>query len=424
MATASPPSPTTARPERLASLDAYRGLIMLMMGAAGFGFGAVANGLAEQGIHSSFWEAAKYQTGHVPWVGCAVWDLIQPAFMFMVGVAVPYSYSRREQEGQSRAAMFGHALQRAVVLIVLSIFLMSVFGCRQTNFTFTTVLTQIGLGYVFVVLLRNRSLWLQSAAVVAILAGYWALFYFYPSPQPEDFNVAGYKFPERCAPEDWPLLSGVAAHWNVHENFAGWFDRWFLNLFPREKTFEFEPGGYQTLNFIPSVATMLLGLMAGELLRSGRRPWAKVGILAAAGGVLIIGGLAAGWTICPIVKRIWTPSWVLFSGGIVVWLLAAFYAIIDVLKWRWWVFPFVVVGMNSITMYVMVHLLRGWTWSMLNVHFGLLMNSGPVQAFLRLLYGPDGFNPVYMPIVESLAVLFAFWLVCWWMYRQKIFVRI
>jgi predicted acyltransferase len=150
----------------------------------------------------------------------------------------------------------------------LAIFLISPWG-RQTNFSFSTVLAQIGLGYVFVVLLRGRGVAVQSLVAMAILMGYWALFALWPLP-PADFNQATVG-----VSADWfekNGLTGFFAHWNKNTNFAAWIDSGFLNLFPREKKFEFEPGGYQTLNFIPSMVTMIIGLMAGELLRSARPP--------------------------------------------------------------------------------------------------------------------------------------------------------
>jgi len=402
--------------QRLVSLDAFRGLVMLMMASAGFGLGAVA----KQFPQSDWWQLARYETSHCEWVGCSVWDLIQPAFMFMVGVAIPYSYSRRQEEGQSSLRMLGHAVWRSAVLIALAIFLISPWG-RQTNFSFTTVLAQIGLGYVFVVLLRGRGIAVQSAAALAILAGYWALFALWPLPP------SGFDYATVGVPPDWFQqhgLTGFWAHWNKNTNVAAWFDTWFLNLFPREKPFVFEPGGYQTLNFVPSMATMIFGLMAGELLRSARRPREKVAFLALAGLALMAAALVTGWTICPIIKRIWTPSWALFSGAWVVWLLAGSYALFDLAGLRRLAFPLVVVGMNSIVVYVLACLLRPWTWLMIKIHFGWIVDSAPVAAALRMVFGSQGFDPVYLPIVESLSVLFAFWLVCLWMYRQKFFVRI
>src|SRR4029079_11997341 len=156
---------------------------------------------------------------------------------------------------------------------------------------------------------------------------------------------------------------------------------------------------------------MIFGLLAGELLRSSRASGQKLAWLVGAG----IAGLLSGWIldatgICPIVKRIWTPSWTLFAGGWTFLILAAFYAVVDVLMYRRWTFPLVVVGMNSITMYCMEELSHGWFHRTLKTHFG----SGTYE-----LLG----NP-YEPFLARLWVLVAMCLVCYWLYRQRIFIRI
>ena len=429
-------APSQPSSERLVSLDAYRGFIMLAMASAGLGISRVAKEL-----HGT-WDTVAAQVDHVPWVGCAVWDLIQPAFMFMVGVALPYSYASRAARGQTGGQMFRHAVSRSLILVALGVFCASA-SSKQTNFLFTNVLAQIGLGYTFVFLLRGRGVAMQAGAIAAIVALTCALFLLYPAPQPPtadagsvnnvddaasvvpappaEFDYVGY-----ALPKDWPLMSGAAAHWNKHANVAAAFDLWFLNLFPRDKpyTLDVKDGGYQTLNFLPSLITMALGLMVGELLRGQRSRRAKLLVMLAAGAVLVAAGLLGHWLGCPIVKRLWTPSWALFSGGLVVWMLAAFYAVVEMAGWRRWTFPLVVVGMNSIVIYMMAQLMKPFTWHTLQIHLGWLMSRGPVDAVLRWLFGSDGFPAVYLPIVECGSVLMVFWLICLWLHRQKIFVRI
>ena len=136
-------------PPRLVSLDAYRGLIMLAMASAGLGHPASPRSWAAAG------RPWRRRLDHVAWVGCAVWDLIQPAFMFMVGVALPYSYAAARPSGQTRWQMLRHALSRSLILVALGVFCASA-GSKQTNFMFTNVLAQIGLGYTLVYLLRGR----------------------------------------------------------------------------------------------------------------------------------------------------------------------------------------------------------------------------------------------------------------------------
>ena len=163
------------KPQRLMSLDAYRGFIMLAMASGGVGFTqvvkrlqerAVADGVAWDGWGKQVWESLAYQFDHVAWTGCGFWDLIQPSFMFMVGVAMPFSFSRRVQAGQSPARRFAHVAWRALVLIGLGVFLSSN-GEPLTNFTFVNVLTQIGLGYAFLYLVSQRSFRTQLTSTSA-----------------------------------------------------------------------------------------------------------------------------------------------------------------------------------------------------------------------------------------------------------------
>lgn len=395
MAQAAPP------PERLASLDAYRGFAMLLMASHGLGISAVA----EHFTQSRVWQFLAYQTEHVAWIGCTVWDLIQPSFLFLVGAAMPFSLASRTARGQSFKRQLLHAVLRAVILCALGIFLRSV-GRESTNFTFEDVLTQIGLGYVALFLLAHTSRKAQVVAVVLVLAGYWAAFALTPLP-PANFNPS-----EVGLGPDWKRLEGFEAHWEKNTNLAHQADVAFLNWFPRSQPFLYNGGGYQTLNFVPSLATMLLGLLAGQWLRGPRSVHDKTVKLALAGAA----GLAAGWLVgavglCPVVKRIWTPSWVIFSAGWTCLFLALFHAVLDGLRIRAWAFPLKVVGMNSISMYCLAHLVNGFLASSLRTHLGQDVFSWPLGA-------------VYAPLVEHLAVPGILWCLLLWMYRRKLFLRI
>ena len=387
-------------PHRLASLDAYRGFVMLLMMAEVLHLRWVARALPD----SRFWSFLAWHQSHVEWIGCSLHDLIQPSFSFLVGAALPFSLATRQQH-QSRAQMLRHAGRRALILILLGIFLRSV-NRPITYFTFEDTLTQIGLGYVFLFLIGWQTVRVQWLALGVILIGYWLLFALHPLP-PADFDLTWVG-----VPKDWPhLLTGFAAHWNKNTNFAAWFDQWFLNLFPREKPFVFNGGGYLTLSFIPTLGTMILGLLAGGVLRSAREHRAKLKWFVVA-GVL---GLAAGWLLgwlglCPVVKRIWTPSWVLFSGGWCFLLLAGFYAALDWRGWRRWAFVLLVIGMNSIAAYCIAELTAGFTSAALLRHFG--------QRVFQL------FGAAYQPLLVGAGVLAVWWLILWWMHRRKLFLRI
>jgi len=154
--------------------------------------------------------------------------------------------------------------------------------------------------------------------------------------------------------------------------------------------------------------------MAGEWLRGPRTIHAKFRGLVIAGVVCLGLGVLLDHTVCPSVKRIWTPSWAVFSTGWTLLMLAAFFWVIDIRGWRGWSLPLVVVGMNSIAMYCMAQLMKGWVRGTLKTNFGQDIFSGPPGSFLG----------TYGPIVDAVAVLFVLWVVCLWMYRQKVFVRI
>jgi len=394
-------SESTSFLTRLASVDAYRGFVMFLMMAEVLHCCRVASAIPDSG----FWKFLCYHQSHAAWIGCSLHDLIQPSFSFLVGVALPFSIANRSARGQSRMRMTWHAVWRAIVLILLGVFLRSV-GALQTNWTFEDTLSQIGLGYVFLFLLGFRSMRAQWIALGLVLAGYWAAFALYPLPGADlDYSTVG-------VAKDWPsLMSGFAAHWNKNTNLAWAFDTWFLNLFPRGKAFAYNGGGYATLSFIPTLGTMILGLIAGGVLRSERPAWAKVKWLALAGAAGLVGGAVIGWLgICPVVKRIWTPSWVLFSGGWCFLLLAGFYVVIDLWNSRRWSFPLAVIGMNSIAAYCIAHLFDGFVAKALKTNLG--------QNAFKVLGDP------YEPFLHGATVLFVLWLMLFWMYRRKIFLRI
>ncbi len=386
---------------RLASLDAYRGFVMLLMMAEVLRFGAVSEKLPD----STLWDFLDYHQSHVEWVGCSLHDLIQPSFSFIVGVALPFSLAARAGQQQSRRRMTLHAFWRAFLLIMLGVFLRSTHS-METRWTFEDTLSQIGLGYGFLYVLGWRSIKVQWAAFAAILVGYWLAFALYPLPGPDfDWSRTG------SSPEWAGNLSGFAAHWNRNTNLAWAFDTWFMNIFPRSEPFQFNGGGYSTLSFIPTLATMILGLLAGGVLKSDKSSAQKIRWMLVAGALALFSGwLLGALGICPVVKKIWTPSWVLFSGGWCLWLLAGAYYVIDVLGYRKWQFPLMVIGMNSIAAYLIAHLFDGFIFRNLLTHLG--------KDFFALL------GPAYQPLLHGAAVLTIYWLILYWMYQRKLFLRI
>lgn len=387
------------KPQRLTSLDTYRGFVMFLMAAEMLRVGEVA----EHFPGSVFWQWLAFHTDHVAWTGCSLHDLIQPSFSFMVGVALPFSMMSRSSLGQGRAWQWAHALWRSALLILLGVALRSV-GEPMTNWTFEDTLSQIGLGYPFLFALGYATMRVRGSVLTTILVGYWLFFVLHvPSP---DWTPAGANVPENWAHD----FTGFAAHWNLNHNAAWVFDLWFMNLFPRAQAFIGNDGGYSTLSFIPTLGTMVLGLMAGQWLkdRNQAKPLPRLLVAGAA-------CLAGGWLLhlsglCPSVKKIWTPAWTLVSGGWCFLLMAAFFAVIDLQGWKRWAFPLVVIGMNSIAMYVMVHLFHGFFAEALDTHLGKDWSLIAGQAFAPMLHGA--------------AVLLILWLILLWMYRRKIFLRV
>lgn len=361
-------------PVRIESLDVWRGFVMLLMMAEVLRLGKVAAAFPD----SSLLAFLAAQQSHAAWRGCTLHDTIQPSFTFLVGAALPFSLAARRSRGQSTTTMTIHALWRSAVLVFLGIFLRSV-GKPMTNFTFEDTLTQIGLGYPFLFLLGlrpRRDAWI---ALAVILVGVWAAWSSYP----------------------------VAEPWAKNANLGSDFDRWFLNLFPRPEPFVANRGGYLTLSFVPTLATAILGLVAGRWLADG----APISRYLLAGAASTLAGLLLDATgLCPVVKRIWTPAWVLVSGGICFWLLALFHRICDVRGGGARAWPLAVLGTNSIAAYLIAHLCEGFIEGSLVTHLG----HGPFRVL------GEGFEP----LLAGAATLLVMWGALAWMHRRRIFLRV
>jgi predicted acyltransferase len=396
-------SPTPVGPPRVASIDAYRGFVMFLMLAEVFRLSTVAKSFPGNEV----WKFLGEQQSHVEWRGCSLHDLIQPSFSFLVGAALAFSVANRQARSQPKWLLLGHAALRSLILIALGIFLRSV-NRKQTNFTFEDTLTQIGLGYFPLVLLSlTKPVW-QWVGVVVLLVGYWLAFALYLAPGPD------FPFAENGVKPEWRQEhspTGFASHWDKNSNAAWAFDQWFLNLFKREKPFVYNGGGYATLSFLPTLATMLFGLIAGNWLRAGPRSWQTVGLLVGVGLVCLSLGYGLDWIgLCPNVKRIWTPSWAIFSAGWCSLFLAGFASVCDVLGWVGWSYPLRVIGANSIVAYCSEHLIGSFLVESTKVHFG------------RDVF--EWFGKEYAPLFTGAVVFAILWLILFWLYRKRIFIRI
>ena len=376
--------------QRNHAIDTYRGFVMLLMMGEVLELARVAKSYPQ----NILWQIAAFNQSHVEWAGMSLHDMIQPSFSFLVGVALPYSIASRMRSGQTFSRMLFHTVVRSFVLIALGIFLRSTHA-TQTYFTFEDTLSQIGLGFTFLFLIYFAPPRWQWIILGCLLFAYWLAWALFP------IAPAG----------DWVHnFSGFAAHWNKSSNFGLWVDRWFLNLFPREHPFVINGGGYLTTSFIPTLGTMILGLIAGRWVK-GSAPAIPFRNMLLTGVVCILIATALHYSgICPIVKKVWTPAWTLFSGGFCFLFLAAFSWIVDVKGNARAAFPLIVIGRNSITAYVLADMCRGFFEQSLYIHLG----HAPFQMFGAALE----------PLMVGITLLALYWLVLFWMYRRNIFLRI
>jgi predicted acyltransferase len=351
MSASSPP----AFGDRLLSLDAFRGFTMLLLVSHGFGIHAALRGQ---------WALAD-QFEHAAWVGCTLWDLIQPAFTFIVGVAMPLALGRRTAAGR-------HVAWRALVLVVLSNVLSNWGTSGALKLQFINVLCQIAFSYVLCYLILRLPGRGQVGAAGAIFALHHGLFFLFP---------------------------GAAGPFDPVGNYAARVDLAVLG-------YNYS-GNYTTLNFLGNGLTVLFGCWTGLLLQREGTPEGRLRRLVGAG----VGALAAGWALggaIPMVKRLWTGSFLLFSTGWVLLAFAFFYWLVEMRGARRWTFPLVVVGANSIFIYSFSQVLRGW------LSRGLAAFDGQQFAF----WGPAGGVP------HNVLVMLAMWGLCYWLYGRRIFFKI
>lgn len=393
---------------RLASIDALRGFDMFwIVGGREVVIALVALGTAvlpAAWIESmaTFFPGAdwfRYQFQHVPWEGFSAWDLIMPLFLFIVGAAMPFSFAKRIEEGQSMSAIYAKVFRRVAILWILGMVAQGHlldYEIAKLHF-FSNTLQAIAVGYlVAAVALLHLPIVLQAVLTASLLIGFYLLMLLAPFP------------------------GHAAGALEENANLARYVDETVLRGFRDGTTYTW------ILSSMGFAGTVLLGVFSGHILRSPWSAWTRFAALALSGGLLLaLGWFWAGgfdrmfgieilgsWRF-PIIKHLFTSSMVLWAAGWSFLLLALFYLLIDMLGVRRWATFFIVIGANAIFAYMAVRL----------IPFGEIA-SKLVGGLTRQLAGLPSPWPVVGGAILTMTTFAVLWLVLWYMYRKGTFLRV
>lgn len=357
--------------ERLWSLDFFRGFTMfLLIGESTLLYEHLRTSAAGPVLN-----AIGTQLDHHPWAGLRFWDLVQPFFMFIVGVALALSVAKREERGDSRRDITRHAVTRALLLLAIGWALYCIEPGRIT-FRFQNVLAQLGVTYIIAYFMMRRPAREQIALSFGLIILTEVIY--------RTFWVAGYNQP-----------------FTPDHNFGSWVDMILGG--------ELSAGHWVAFNAIPTTAHTIWGVLAGQWLMSDRPAKKKLSVLAITGAA----GVAVGFALTPLspmIKRICTSSFVIASGGFCLLVLALSYWIIDVKRARNWAVFFNIVGMNSLFIYLFSQ--TGATAWLAHL----------VRPFSAVAFGWAGEFSV--AVVTSLAGWALLWSMCYWLYKRKILIKI
>jgi predicted acyltransferase len=360
---------------RVISIDALRGFDMFWIIGGGAIFGSL-----NSAIDNPATAFIRTQLMHVKWEGFRFEDLIMPLFLFIVGVVMPYSFQKRLDAGQNKLRLYLHILKRTVILFVLGMIAQG--HLLELDISklhiFSNTLQAIAAGYLIAsIIMLNLGIRWQIAVTGILLLLFWLLMMLVPFPGRE----AGVLIPD--------------------SNLAIYIDRAIFGPFIDGT----DPPYTWILSSMTFPCTVMLGVMAGHLLRSDKVGIRKVLWLMAIGAGCIVAGLL--WSLFfPIIKHLWTSSFVLLSGGICFIVLALFYFVIDVLGFRIWAYGFIVIGTNAIAVYMAVHLVN-------------FRNIGGV-----FVEGLEKYTGSWYLFIHAIAGFAVIWLILWWMYRKKTFIKI
>ncbi len=358
---------TPTAPQRLVSLDAFRGFTMFWI----VGGGSLMLGLQHLG-GNAFTDFFVYQLHHTPWQGLRYYDVIWPSFMLMVGMSVPFSYAKHSLT-QSHQQMLLQALKRSTILFLLGSLRTSVSSGSPMWIELSSALQPIAVAYLVAFLLARASMRMQAAVAGLILVGYALLLQFVPAP-------------------------GVpAGSYELGANLVYAVDMAVLHR-------AHEEGWGTVLSTIPTISTTLLGLWIGGLLRSKRTSAAKAKIIGLVGLGCVLTGMLLS-PVIPVIMKLWTTSYGILTAGWACLLFLLFYWVIDVRGYRRWAFPLTVIGMNAVAIYM--------AGTLIPIHRTVGIFTGPLAS------GIEPFGPLF----QALCVLLVEWLILDWMYKRNIFLR-
>lgn len=364
-----PAEPTS----RLQSLDALRGFDMFWIA----GGDALATGILSR-FPSPTTDRLKDQFEHVDWEGFRFYDLIFPLFLFLVGCVIPFSLEKFRERPSSA---YIRILRRTALLFLLGVIANGLLRFDFANLRYAGVLQRIAICYgIGAILFVNLKLRGQALAIAGILLGYWAILAFVPVP------------------------GGTAGDFTKEGNLGGYLDRTFLPGKIMQAYYGYGDNE-GLLSTIPAVATVLLGALAGQWLKSLRSGWIKAAGLLVSGVLFVVVGNLWGQKL-PIIKNLWTSSFVLVAGGWSLILLSIFYTIIDVLRFQRWSFVWTVIGMNAITIYIAPR----------------FIDFSKMATFF--LSGIAELSGDWSTVVLATGTLLAKWLFLYYLYRNRIFLRL
>ncbi len=369
----------TVKTERLHSLDALRGFDMFWI----MGGEAIFIGLAAL----TGWPFLQWwgtQLTHVAWDGFHAYDMIFPLFLFIAGISFPFSLAKRYHGTENRKSLYIHVIKRGLILVLLGIIYNNAIRFDFANLRYGSVLGRIGLAWMFAALIfMNSNLRFRIIWLVGILIFYWLLLLLFPAHDLGNFSP-----------------------FSMQGNLAGYLDRLLL---PGKFCCYTYGDSEGLLTTLPAISTALLGMLTGQFIKSTylhNKPLRKVIYMVLAAAALMV--LGRIWNIYfPINKYLWSSSFVCFVGGLSLLLFSLFYLVIDIWKFNKWTGFFVVIGMNSITIYLAER----------------IIDFTPATKFI---YGGfiELFPTAWAELIGGIAFFSIAWIFLYFLYKKKIFLKV